>query len=296
MLFRSLSASRSRRGLLVSVLVAACAPQPTGAPRTTVPAPDRVAATPAGERWTVRPNGATRSHLVHLDAILVSRVDSVERTDSLRATLGTSWTYAAPPSGARDVPARIAGSLTTFGVAFGGASPLETPAALTLPVVYAAEQSSQVLQPVFTFPRAEECGPAAAALATVRELWVSLPETLVVGATWADSAEFTTCRDSIPLAVSSTRSYRVVGVASRDGRVAVRVDRSSLVRMSGAGSQFGEPLQVDAEGSGSAQLEVSLEGGAILSGTGESELRMTMRGRRRTQQLEQRTRLSIAVP
>lgn len=294
---------RARSASVVAVAFAfvvacavACAPPPASVPRAERPPPDGILDSPAGARRVVRPSSAIRSHLVHLDAILVSRVDTVERTDSLRATLGTTWTYAAPPSGARDVPARIAGSLTAFGVAFGGDAVMETPTALFLPVVYAAEHSSRERQPVFTLPRAEECGSAAAALATLRELWVSLPETLTVGAAWADSAEFTTCRDSIPLVVSSARSHRVVGFESRAGHVVVRVDRSSLVRMSGAGSQFGEPLQVDAEGSGSTQLEISLESGAILSGTGESELRMTMRGRRRTQQLVQRTRLSIAVP
>lgn len=282
--------------LLATGFVVACAgPIPRGAPRAGSPVPATPTVAPEAARWVVRPSGEVRSHRLQIDAVLVSLVDSVERTDSLSATLRTDWTYGAPPSSAREIPARIAGMLTDYRVAFGGAA-AATLSGLSLPVAYAAEQRSQTQQPQFTLPRVDDCGPAAAAVAALRELWVSPPESLFVGRVWADSAVYTTCRDSIPLTVHSTRTFRVVGALSRAGRPAVQLERRSVVRMTGTGTQFGEPLEVGAEGRGVMQLDVALEGGAILAGSGESELRMTLEGRRRTQRLEQRTRIVISRP
>lgn len=251
---------------------------------------------PRAERWLVRPSTASRVTELRLEGTLVSAVDTVERVDTLAALLRTTWTHAAPPAGALEIPARISGTLDAYLVAFGGSAALDSPVGLVLPLVYAAEQLGRDHQPRIALPNAEECSPAAAALSALRELWASPPDTLYVGLEWADSSQYVTCRDSVAVGVTSVRTYRVLGAEGRAGGTVVRVARRSTTRMSGSGTQLGEPLAITAGGAGEMVLELSLDGGAIVAGIGESELRMSMRSRRRSQELVQRIRLTIATP
>jgi hypothetical protein len=278
------------------MFAAACAPAGPARPPRPEPAGVSVAERPSAERWIVRATSEPRTHEVRLEGTLTSRIDTLERTDTLRAEVRTTWTFAAAPPAAPNVPARISGTITAFRVAFAGSDSLHRPDGLALPVLYAADWAAPGEQPQLTLPRAEECGAGAAALATLRELWISPPDTLAVGREWADSARYLTCRDSIPIAVTSLRAFRVLGAEERDGATFVRIARRSTTHMTGSGTQFGEPLEIEAEGVGEAVLELALAGGAIRSGAGESELRMQMRSRRRTQELVQRTRLTIVVP
>ena len=55
-------------------------------------------------------------------------------------------------------------------------------------------------------------------------------------------------------------------------------------------------ITVRGDGEGSALLAVSLDGAAIIAGSGTSELRLTLQGRRRTQQLVQLGALEIREP
>lgn len=284
--------------LLAALVVVGCA-RPSS---TRGPAPDILAregverSAPRSDRWLVRATAAARVTELRVEGTLTSAVDAVERVDTLTALLRTTWTHSAPPSGVPEIPARISGTLDVYQVAFGGSAALGAPAGLVLPLVYAAEQPERDQQPRLSLPSPEECNPAAAALSALRELWISPPDTLRVGLEWADSAQYVTCRDSVALAVVSVREYRVLGAEERGGSTVVLVARRSTTRMSGSGAQLGEPLEITAVGLSEMRLELTLDGGAIVAGSGESELRMSMRSRRRSQELVQRTRLTIATP
>ena len=283
--------------LLSALLVAGCA---SPAARGRAPdAPVRAAIeqlSPRSERWLVRASEASHVTELRVKGTLVSTVDSVARVDTLAALLRTTWTHSAPPTGAPEIPSRISGAVDEYRVAFGGGAALGVPAALVLPLVYAAEWTGRGQQPRITLPNAEECAPAAAALSALRELWVSPPATLYAGLEWADSSQYVTCRDSVVVGVTSVRTYRVIGAEERGGSTVVQVLRRSTTQMSGSGTQLGESLEITAEGSGEMRLDLTLDGGAIVAGAGESELRMSMRSRRRSQELVQRTRLTITTP
>jgi hypothetical protein len=64
----------------------------------------------------------------------------------------------------------------------------------------------------------------------------------------------------------------------------------------GSGVQFGDSVHFEGSASGEMQLELLPAGAVIAAGSGTSELRLTMRGRRRTQELVQRSALEISVP
>ena len=94
---------RARHAALVCVLgglvaiTPACAPSSTARPAQAEPADPAVVERPSAERWIVRPSSEPQTHRLRIEGTLVSRVDTLERTDTLQAELRTHWTFAAPP-------------------------------------------------------------------------------------------------------------------------------------------------------------------------------------------------------
>lgn len=287
------SPTRRIAGVLVVAISSAFAC--VAPPSTPAPLPAPVQQPPSARDlleapWSIaRPEGSFTNTL-RLSSELVSRVDSVERTDSSTTVVVVTWSRLA---GAE--PARLSGLVTAYGVgnAAGASAPIP---GLLLPVPFSATDAQEARQAQLEAAASASCSPAAAVLQPLQELFVSAPPGLAPGTFWGDSATYAICRDSIPLAVRSSRSFRVVGAERRGDLVVILVDRTSVVTLRGEGSQFGEPLSISAEGSGSMRLVLSRESGAIIEAHGDAELRMTMRGRRRAQELRQRTRIEISSP
>jgi hypothetical protein len=274
----------------VSTLLACTAPAVTPAPRPVVLAPTPAAVDPLSAPWTVDAGSGAIKQRLTFEGALVSRVDTVERRDTLRTVVAAEWSRV---SG--DGAARLAGLLTDFRVSADSTEPV-TPDGLLLPVPFAATNGAGAAQARLTSPDPASCGLDAAAVSALREVFITLPRRLEPGTSWRDSSTYVVCRDSIALTVRSEREFRVTGAERRDGMVVVLLERRSRTTMRGDGHQFGEPLTIEAEGDGHVQLAVRLSGGFVVSGSGESELRMTMRGRRRSQELTQRTRIEIVTP
>ena len=280
-------------GVLVIAIasVLACAtpaatPPPLPAP---VPQAPRVR-DPLEAPWFVARPAGSFTNTLRLSSELISRVDSVERADSSSAVVVVSWSRIASAE-----PARLSGLVTAYRVGNGAADPAPV-LGLLLPVPFSAADAQGTRQAQLETAAAASCSPAAAILQPLRELFVSTPSRLVAGTSWSDSATYTICRDSIPLVVRSTRLFRVVGAERHGDLVVILIDRTSAVTLRGEGSQFGEALSITADGSGTMRLELSRESGAVVEAHGDAELRMTMRGRRRVQELRQRTRIEIASP
>jgi hypothetical protein len=85
----------------------------------------------------------------------------------------------------------------------------------------------------------------------------------------------------------------VTGALTRDSTVMVTIERRTTTSITGDGTQFGEPVRIEGTGHGALMLEVALDGGRVVFGSGESELHLTLTGRRRTQELTQRSRIAI---
>ena len=285
---------RRLAGVLTGVLAVAIA----CAPPASAPSPRPVAVPDApGMRdlldapWTVRRPAGTHTNAIQLSSELVSRVDSVESTDSTTAAVSVTWTRLAGGE-----PARISGLVTDYRVGSAAAEPGPL-AGLLVPVPFSAAEGRSTTQAQLEVPPSAACSLAAAVLQAVRELFVSAPPRLVAGDTWSDSSTYAICRDSIPLEVRSARLFRVIGAERRgNAAVVVLLDRTSTVTLRGEGTQFGEQVSIAAEGSGAMRLELNLESGAVVAARGDAELRMTMRGRRRSQDLKQHTRIEIRAP
>jgi hypothetical protein len=287
--FRSGLQLRIRLLLAVAALFAtACAP--TAAPPAARPVPviEPVERDPMTPPWRVQRTGAPQTQTIDVVAELVSRVDTLRRVDSLQSELTVRWS-----SPSVSFPRRFLGGLQDYRVAVGVDS-LATPPGLFLPIPFSAEQSDPSRQPVFTTPDAGRCdSPSYSLLHGVRDVWLSLPESLHPGQEWSDSAEYVVCRDSIPLRTAVDRLFRVTGALTRDSAVVVTIERRTTTTITGEGLQFGEPVRIEGAGEGALMLEVALDGARVVFGSGESELRLTLIGRRRTQELTQRSRIAI---
>lgn len=241
--------------------------------------------------WQLRDIGRPRTQLVTLSAVLRSRVDTLVREDTLASQTLLEWSAVPDAS-----PVRIVGMVREFAVIVGSDStwrPLSDP---PMPVSFVATQSAADAQPTFTMPADTACSARAAVVQALRETWMQPPTRLAVGTQWRDSSAYPLCRDGILLQVQSVRQYRVEAADVRDGRLVLRVRREATTTLLGHGLQFGDSVRVSGTGEATASLDLSLDGAAIVSGSGYSELHLELQGRRRTQQLVQHGALVIRTP
>ncbi len=277
--------------LVASAAVIACAPlRPSSGTRGAVESPER-GPDPFAAPWVLRHAGLRRTQVVETRALLTSQVDSFVRVDTLRSVLEFAWGDVPETD-----PPRVAGMVTDARVSVGADS-LAPPRELTLPFSFTSEVRAPGAQPTFLVPDASTCGaPAAALVHAVRESWLSLPDTLWPGRSWRDSASYPTCRDGVLLTVTVIREFTPSSARLRDGQLVVLLTRTSRTTLRGDGTQFGEAISITGDGEGEMALEVALAGGVVLVGEGTSELRLEMRGRRRTQRLVQESRITVREP
>lgn len=287
-------ASAMHRRLLpvLALVIVACGPASPGrgrapAARTTpAAAPDSLAGP-----WSLRNIGRPRTQVVTLSAVLRSRVDSAQREDTLASQAVLEWSLVPNAT-----PRRAVGMVRAFSTIVGSDSAWQPLAGLSMPVTFAAEVRSADAQPAFITPADGACDARAAVVQALRETWLSPPSSLARGSTWRDSASYPLCRDGIVLQVQSLRVFTVEDAVVRDGILVLRVRRETTSSLAGRGQQFGDSIVVTGTGRATAALEVSLDGAAILSGSGSSELRLQLQGRRRTQDLVQHGALIIRMP
>lgn len=273
------------------VAVVACAPPVSTPSVRPIPAPGTPGVRdPLEAPWVMVRGAGSFAHRLRFESTLVSRVDTVERVDSSAATLSVSWSRLAGSD-----PARLSGLVTEYRVSAGAVEP-QALTGLLLPIPLVAAEGWSGTQARLEVPASGACGLVASVTPLLRELFVSPPARLVEGSSWSDSASYEICRDSIPLRVRSVRRFVVVGAERRGAEVLVLVDRTSSVSIAGGGMQFGEPLTITAAGTGTMRLEMRPAGAVVVLARGKSELTMTMRGRRRTQELRQHTRIEITSP
>lgn len=283
---------RRRLPLVLAALVLACGPATSGRGRTpsarTVPA---AAFDSLAGPWVLRNIGRPRTQVVTLSAVLRSRVDTVQREDTLASQTVLEWSLVPDAT-----PRRAVGMVRAFSTIVGSDSAWQPVTGLPMPVTFAAEQPRPDAQLVFITPADTACDARAAVVQTLRETWLTPPASLTRGTTWQDSTTYPLCRDGIILRVESRRSFRVEDAIPRDGILALRIHRETVSSLAGRGLQFGDSIVVTGSGRSTATLDVSLDGAAILAGSGSSELRLQLQGRRRTQELVQHGALIIRAP
>ncbi|MEN9790794.1 MAG: hypothetical protein RLZZ63_452 [Gemmatimonadota bacterium] len=303
---RALAAALATALTTGGAFVTACAPirpTPTPAPspvavNAPIPVPEKpVPVDPLAEPWIVGVPTTTVTHEIavttEVRAAATTAALATGRPDSLHTTLLVRWDSSGRAT------AR-AGSLTSYRVsaavpAGAPSGPVSgaPPAWLTMPlaIVAALEADRQMVR--VTTPRESSCGVDAAAAQMAREVLLAPPSRLARGVSWVDSLRTTVCRDSIPLTLTSTRRYVVEDARVQDGRAVVVIRRRSTTTLSGAGTQFGEPVTITGEGQGELLFGLRLDDGQMTDGNGVSTLTLSLTGRRKSQVVTQNARLEI---
>ncbi|MDP1859459.1 MAG: hypothetical protein Q8K82_12345 [Gemmatimonadaceae bacterium] len=272
-----------------TLVVTGCVPAIIRRPSPPAPAvpATHIAVNTAGP-WVL---AAAASQRVTIDtrAVVTIASDTLTRVDTVQATLGASFVWA---SAARR---RVDGLLADYRVSIGGAPPA-APAGLQVNRPFSAARAAASEGMSFTLPvESSACtDPALSALQGLHEAWIPLPDTLVIGQEWADTVHTLSCRDRIPLRGVVVRRFRVQRAEVEAGtRVVVTIDRTSRGRISGAGDQFGEPVVLEGESSGTLRYVVDPALGGPLRASGTSSLKLSLKSKLRNQAVRQESALTL---
>lgn len=272
-----------------TLVVAGCVPaiiRRPAPPTPAVPTPHRELNT-AGP-WTFAV-AASQKVTVETRAVVTIVSDTGTRVDTVQATLGASFVWASAAH------RRVDGLLADYRVSVGGAAPA-TPAGLQVKKPFSAVRTDATPALAFTLPaESSACtDPALSALQGMYDAWIPLPDTLVIGREWADTVHTLSCRDRIPLRGVVVRRFRVQRAEVESGtRVVVMVDRTSRGRIAGAGDQFGEPVSLEGESSGTLRYVIDPALGRPVRASGTSSLKLSLKSKLRNQAVRQESALTL---
>lgn len=277
--------------LLLGIAVALSACVPAIIRRPAPPAPPASAPHRAFNTTGPWALAVATSQKVTIDtrAVVTIASDTVTRVDTVQAALGASFVWASPAR------RRVDGLLTDYRVSVGGAPPA-APAGLQVKKPFSAARTGAAAGLSFTLPaESSACtDPTLSALQGMYDAWIPLPDTLVIGREWADTVQTLSCRDRIPLRAVVLRRFRVHRAEVEGGtHVVVVIERTSRGRISGAGDQFGEPVALDGESSGTLRYIVDPALGRPVRASGTSSLRLSLKSRLRNQAVRQESVLTL---
>jgi hypothetical protein len=235
------------------------------------------------------PSGSEKVRITTTAAVSISS-DTLQRTDTVRASLDASYTW----TGAS--PRRIDGLLADYRVALDTAV-AASPAGLRLPRTYSAVSMGPATGMTFTLPGGETActEPTLSALQALQEAWVEVPTELRVGLAWRDTVKTLSCRDRVPLQGHTVRRFEVMRGEAGDGqRLFVIIERTARGRLTGDGEQFGEKVSVRGESNGTMRYALDPGTGRFVRAEGTSSLVFTLTSSRRTQSVKQASRVTIA--
>lgn len=125
--------------------------------------------------------------------------------------------------------------------------------------------------------------PALSRLSVIRRNILATPSTLTRNQTWTDSSTVPACSGTIPVQVTSVRTYRVVGEA--DGGVVL--ERQDRVVASGEGAQGQHRITLQSRGTGSSRFLLDRITGALISASGSTQLQVDIGSSGRVQRFVQ---------
>ena len=126
--------------------------------------------------------------------------------------------------------------------------------------------------------------PALNYLAVIRRnVFVTPSGTLMRNQAWTDSSTVPACSGSVPVQVTSIRSYRVLGES--EGKI--MVDRQDRTTASGEGAQGQHRINIQSQGTGSARLQLDRLTGEVISASGISQTEVTIGSSGRVQRFVQ---------
>lgn len=143
-----------------------------------------------------------------------------------------------------------------------------------------------------------------AAIATARDLLVSVPVLLGQGAQWTDSAVTTTCRGMVPVVTRAVRTAvtewalvpdTILTAPSAVGQSAYRVLRTSTATMGGESQVAGRHITITGAGSSTNALYLDPLRGMLLGSIGNAVTRLVVDTGSERQEFEQRVHQRVML-
>lgn len=261
--------------LLFAFSISACARSATRAEPEPSPAiPSISLSTSSRTSWTITPSNQAHHYRSITKAIVEQNDPSLVLRDSLTTT--TDFTL----SLSRDSRS-LSYNATIRAFSIQG-SPRSGPSAIT--EKFPLSLSGRLEGNRFLVEGSAECSSQGSAIMpAVQRLVVPLPTQLRKDQTWTDSISSNVCSGSIPVVLTTVRTYRVVGEAEVGGAQAIRLSREDRTASQGEGSEDQHRIQIQTEGSGQGELLIDRTTGSLIesSTTNAVTLTITTSGRSR---------------
>ena len=262
----------ARFATVLLLATGACsAPIPRQSP-TPIESPAPPAAPTVPTSWVIARDLLAMEYLVEQAAEISITTDSGTSTDT--STLFIAATVRSTEGGG------VSGLVRSASVRSAAATDASFPG-VVLPLVFSGPAPRRGSQHQLTGRNvpADPCqSPSHVLLGSIRDLFVSLPDTLKLGTTWADSGQSSGCRGGARLNGSATRRFSVRSYEVRDGQPLLLVDHRSTTRLRGMATRGGDTTVVDGIGSGSGELAIDAITGAVVSMTTSASLEIAIRG------------------
>jgi len=271
--------------LFIVILLSSCArgtartaPEPATA-ETPLPGPSM----PASSRisWTITPSSQTHRYRSAITAVIEQSDPSPGVRDSIQTTLDFDLSLERQPRflsfNATIKTFTVQGSTRTGLPATPNRFPIAVRGRLE------ASRLSLDMDP--------DCANETSSMIPgIQRLVVLLPLQLRKDQAWIDSTSAAVCSGSIPMVLTTIRSYRVIGETEIHGQPALRLSREDRSTSQGEGSEGQHRVQLQGSGTGRGEVIVDRATGALLESSIATTLAVTVTTSGRTQRFTQISR------
>jgi hypothetical protein len=155
----------------------------------------------------------------------------------------------------------------------------------TVVVTFPLDPALAGLQATSDFPSCDSMHGIAHALA--QNTIARIPQSIVIGHVWTDSATTSFCRGGIPMISIARSTYQIRDIRDSAGTSLLRVTRTTDLSLSGSGVQASRQVTVMGHGQSETLLTYDIPQGALLGSDGRSSLVITFETLRQRQYVQQ---------
>ena len=279
--------------ILAAVLVSACASSGRTAERP-APVPDVDIAPTVSSRtstWTISPTREQQRYR----SVASTLLELTDTTGITRDSITTTVDFTLSVIRDRE-PFSYSATVESMSARGGQKTGIATNTELPFSFTARLEGGKTILElpPGQTSQSYADCSKDAfSTTGTIQRAVIQLPLVLRRDMTWTDSVTSSTCSGSIPVTSTIVRRYRVVGEigGSSNGVLLERQDRTVLL---GEGSQGQHRVRLKSDGTGTAQVIIDSQSGAVLESNGMHTASVVVTASGRDRKFTQRTREQIS--
>lgn len=212
--------------------------------------------------WKITPTGQAQTFSSLLTTVVTQLDVPMPRRDSLK----TQTSYSINTT--RNADSLVfSGSITSFAVR-GVRTEISDPQ-VVFPILFNGKISNHNISIQASGGLSENSGPCdnatQASMRTVHRNLFLLPLEIIDQQTWTDSTSSTVCSGTIPLTITSIRTFRVLGESESDGTPALALEQNERTSSRGEGSQGQHRILIESQGTTNGRLYVDRTSGQFLA-------------------------------